>query len=261
MSGNSKIHATAIVAADAVIAADVEIGPYSVIGSQVELGAGCKVGPHVVLNGPTRFGRDNKVFQFASIGEGPQDLSYKGEPTRLEIGDRNTFRECVTIHRGTVKDKGVTRIGSDNLFLAYSHVGHDCIVGDHCVFSNSVGLAGHVEIGDWVNLSAYSGVHQFAKVGSHAFLANNTAATYDIPPYVTAEGRPAVPRIVNEVGLKRRGFTPQQVRNIRNAFRVLYRSNLKLVEATEQLKVLAQTQPEIQAFVVFLERSQRGIAR
>lgn len=255
------IHPTAIVDASAKLAPDVDVGAYAIIGAGVEIGAGTRIGPHAVINGPTRIGRDNAVFQFASIGDAPQDLSYKGEPTRLEIGDRNTFRECVTINRGTVKDKGVTRIGSDNLFLAYSHVAHDCVVGDHCVFSNSVGLAGHVEVGDWVIFGAYSGVHQFAKIGSHAFLANNTAATYDIPPYLTAEGRPAVPRIVNEVGLKRRGFTPEQVRNIRNAFRVLYRSGLKLVEAIEQLNVFAQTQPEIKAFVEFVENSKRGIAR
>jgi UDP-N-acetylglucosamine acyltransferase len=261
MAKSANVHPTAIIADDAVIAADVQIGPYSVIGSQVEIGSGCIIGSHVVISGPTRMGRENRIFQFASIGEGPQDHSYKGEPTRLEIGDRNQFREYVSVHRGTMKDKGVTRIGSDNFLLAYSHVAHDCIVGDHCVLSTFVGLAGHVELGDWVNLSAYSGVHQFCKVGAHAFLANNTAATYDIPPYVTAEGRPAVPRIVNEIGLKRRGFTPAQVRNIRNAFRILYRSGLKLNEATEQLKMIAQTQPEVQAFVVFLERSQRGIAR
>lgn len=255
------IHPTAIVSADAKLAADVDVGAYTVIGAGVEIDAGTRVGPHVVINGPTRIGRENRIFQFASIGDAPQDLSYKGEPTRLEIGDRNTFRECCTMNRGTTKDKGVTRIGSDNLFLAYSHVAHDCTVGNHCVFSNSVGLAGHVEVGDWVIFGAYSGVHQFAKIGSHAFLANNTAATYDIPPYLTAEGRPAVPRIVNEVGLKRRGFTPEQVRNIRNAFRVLYRSGLKLTEAIEQLKVLAQTQTEIQFFVDFIERSKRGIAR
>lgn len=256
-----SIHSTAIIAPDAKLADDVEVGPYTVIGSQVEIGPGCKIGPHAVINGPTLMGRDNRVFQFASIGESPQDLSYKGEPTRLEIADRNTFRECVTVHRGTTKDKGVTRIGSDNLFLAYAHIGHDCHVGNHCVFSNSVGLAGHVEVGDWVNLSAYSGVHQFAKIGSYAFLANNTAATYDVPPYVTAEGRPAVPRIVNEIGLKRRGFTPEQIRNIRNAFRVLYRSGLKLAEAEAKLNELAQTQPELKIFVEFLARSQRGIAR
>ena len=257
----AKIHPTAIVAADAKIASDVEIGAYSIVGAQVEIGPGCVVGPHAVVNGPTRLGSRNRVFQFASIGDAPQDHSYKGEPTRLEIGDDNIFRECVTINRGTKKDKSVTTIGSHNFFLAYSHVGHDCVVGNHCVFSNSVALAGHVEVGDWVIFGAYSGVHQFAKVGAHAFLANNTAATYDIPPYVIAEGRPAEPRVINKVGLERRGFTPEQVRNIRNAFRVLYRSGLKLEEATEQLKALAQTQPEIEPFVVFLERSQRGIAR
>jgi UDP-N-acetylglucosamine acyltransferase len=258
---SNNIHPTASVASSAVLAGDVEIGAYCIIGPQVEIGAGCKIGPHAVVNGPTRMGCDNRVFQFASIGEGPQDLSYKGEPTKLEIGDRNTFREYVSVHRGTTKDRGVTTIGSDNFFLAYSHVAHDCTVGNHCVLSNFVGIAGHVELADWVILSAYSGVHQFCKVGAHAFLANNTAATYDIPPYVTAEGRPAKPRIVNEVGLKRRGFTPVQVRNIRNAFRVLYRRQLSLDEATELLTIAAQSQPEVQLIVDFLANSKRGIAR
>ncbi|MGD9841928.1 MAG: acyl-ACP--UDP-N-acetylglucosamine O-acyltransferase [Steroidobacteraceae bacterium] len=255
------IHPTAIISPDAKLAGDIEIGAYSIVGAGVEIGAETHIGPHVVINGPTKMGVGNKVFQFASIGDAPQDHSYKGEPTRLEIGDRNTFRECVTVNRGTMKDKCVTRIASDNLFLAYSHVAHDCIVGSHCVFSNSVGLAGHVEVGDWVIFGAYAGVHQFAKIGSHAFIANNTAATYDIPPYFTAEGRPAVPRIVNEVGLKRRGFSIEQVRNIRNAFRVLYRSGLKLDEATERLRETAKTQTELQAIVDFLDRSVRGIAR
>jgi len=255
------IHPTAIVSPDAELDPSVEVGAYSIIGPQVKIGAGTRVGPHVIINGPTTIGRDNQFFQFASIGDAPQDHSYKGEPTRLEIGDRNIFRESCTMNRGTTKDRGVTRIGSDNFFLAYTHVGHDCIVGDHCVFSNSVGLAGHVEVGDWVIFGAYSGVHQFARVGSHAFLANNTAATYDVPPYLTAEGRPAVPRIVNEVGLKRRGFSTEQVRNIRNAFRLLYRSGLKLDDATAQLKVIAQTQAEIQPFVDFIESSKRGLAR
>lgn len=255
------IHPTAVIAADAKLGEGVEIGPYTVIGSQVEIGDGCHIGPHAVVNGPTRMGRENRVFQFASIGDAPQDHSYRGEPTRLEIGDRNTFRECCTINRGTAKDKGVTRIGSDNLFLAYTHVGHDCIVGNHNTFSNSAGLAGHVEVGDWVIFGAFSGVHQFCKIGSHAFMANNSAATADIPPYVTAEGRPAKPRIVNEVGLKRRDFTAEQIRNIREAFRILYRSKLKLAEASEQLRALAETQPEVALFVEFIERSERGLAR
>ena len=260
-STGPTIHPTAVVAADAILAPDVEIGSYCTIGPQVEIGAGCRIGPHAVINGPTRMGRDNRVFQFASIGEGPQDLSYKGEPTRLEIGDRNTFREYVSVHRGTTKDRGVTKIGSDNFFLAYSHVAHDCTVGNHCVLSNFVGIAGHVELDDWVILSAYAGVHQFCKVGAHAFLANNTAATYDIPPYVIAEGRPAKPRVVNQVGLMRRGFTQSQVRNIRNAFRALYRQQLSLTEATEVLTISAKTQPEVQLIVDFLARSNRGIAR
>lgn len=261
MTATPKIHPTAIVAPDAVLAPDVEIGAYCTIGAHVEIGSGCKIGPHAVVHGPTKMGRDNRVFQFASIGEGPQDLSYKGEPTRLEIGDRNTFREYVSVHRGTTKDRSLTKIGSDNFFLAYSHVGHDCTVGNHCVLSNFTGLAGHVELDDWVILSAYSGVHQFCKIGAHAFLANNTAATYDVPPYVTAEGRPAKPRIVNEVGLRRRGFNPAQIRNIRNAFRALYRQQLSLAEATEILTLSAKTQPEVQLMVDFLKRSQRGIAR
>jgi UDP-N-acetylglucosamine acyltransferase len=255
------IHPTAIVDPTARLSADVEIGAYTVIGAHVELGARCRIGPHVVINGPTVMGEDNQVFQFASLGDAPQDHSYKGEPTRLVIGDRNVFRECATINRGTMKDKGVTTIGSDNLFLAYTHVAHDCVVGSHCVFSNSVALAGHVEVGDWVIFGGYSGVHQFARIGSHAFLANNTAATYDVPPYVTAEGRPAEPRIVNEVGLKRRGFAPEQVRNIRNAFRILYRSGLKLEEATEKLRELSATQPELVPFVAFIDNSKRGLAR
>jgi UDP-N-acetylglucosamine acyltransferase len=258
---SNNIHPTASVDSSAVLADDVEIGAYCIIGPQVEIGSGCKIGPHAVVNGPTRMGSDNRVFQFASIGEGPQDLSYKGEPTKLEIGDRNTFREYVSVHRGTTKDRGITKVGSDNFFLAYSHVAHDCTVGDHCVLSNFVGIAGHVELADWVILSAYSGVHQFCKMGAHSFLANNTAATYDIPPYIIAEGRPAKPRIVNEVGLKRRGFTPVQVRNIRNAFRVLYRNQLSLDEATELLTITAQSQPEVQLIVDFLASSKRGIAR
>ena len=261
MTRSKLIHPTAVIADDARLADDVQVGPYAVIGPHVELGPRCIVGPHALVNGPTKMGADNRIFQFASIGEGPQDLSYKGEPTRLEVGDRNIFREYVSVHRGTTKDKGVTRIGSDNMFLAYSHVGHDCIVGNRCVFSNFVGLAGHVEVDDWVIFSAYSGAHQFCKIGAHAFLANNTAVTYDIPPYVLAEGRPAEPRIVNETGLKRRGFTPEQVRNIRNAFRVLYRSDLKLEVAAASLREIAKEQAEIVPMVEFLDRSQRGIAR
>ena len=208
----------------------------------------------------------NQIFQFASIGAAPQDLKYKGEPTRLEIGDRNVFRENCTINRGTTKDQLVTRIGSDNLFMTGSHVGHDCVIGSHCVFANYATLGGHVQIGDWVHMGGFAGVHQFCKVGAHAFIANNTAVTRDVPPFVMAVGRPAEPHSVNAEGLKRRGFTAEQIRNIRDAYRDLYRSGLKLVEATEELDAPAPTQPELAAVRGFLNdttprRERVGIVR
>lgn len=249
------IHPTALIAPDASIAPDVEVGPYTVIGAGVVIGAGTWIGPHVVIDGPTTIGRENKIFQFASIGAAPQDLKYRGEPTRLEIGDRNCFRENCTINRGTTKDQLVTRIGHDNLFMAGSHVGHDSSIGSHCVFANYATLGGHVEIGDWVHLGGFAGVHQFCKVGPHAFIANNTAVTRDVPPFVMAVGRPAEPHSVNAEGLKRRGFTPEQIRNIREAYKTLYRSQLKLAQATEQLTQRAAAQPEIEPLVAFLNES------
>ena len=255
------IHPTAIVSPQATLASDVEVGPYSIIGAGVEIGPGCIVGPHVVIKGPTRIGTGNHFYQFASIGDAPQDLKYKGEPTRLEIGDRNVFRESCTMNRGTAHDHGVTRIGNDNLFMAYTHVAHDCVVGNKCVFANCATLGGHVHVGDWVILAGFSGVHQFCKVGQHAFLANNAAVTRDVPPYVMAVGQPARPHSINTNGLKRRGFTAQQIQNIRHAYKVLYRSKLKLAEATRQLEELALTQSEIQPFVEFLEASRRSLVR
>jgi UDP-N-acetylglucosamine acyltransferase len=249
------IHPTALIAADASLAPDVEVGAYSVIGPGVTIGAGTWVGPHVVIEGPTTIGRDNHIFQFASIGAAPQDLKYRGEPTRLEIGDRNTFRENCTINRGTTKDQLVTRIAHDNLFMAGSHVGHDCVIGSHCVFANYATLGGHVELGDWVHMGGFSGVHQFCKVGAHAFIANNTAVTRDVPPFVMAVGRPAEPHSVNSEGLKRRGYTAEQIRHIRDAYRILYRSQLKLQEATEQLVQRAAAQPELEPLVAFLNDS------
>ena len=249
------------IAPDAELAADVEVGPFSIIGPGVRIGPGCRIGPHAVINGPTTLGRDNKVFQFASVGDAPQDKKYRGEPTRLEVGDGNVFREFCSINRGTATGRGVTRIGDDNLFMAYSHVGHDCIVGSHCVMSNCTALAGHVELGDWVILSGYSGVHQFCKVGAHSFLANNAAVTRDVPPYLLVAGTPVEPKGVNSEGLKRRGFSAAQIANIRNAYRLLYRSGLKLAEATEQLQALAAQQPELLPFVQFLAASERSIVR
>ncbi len=250
-----SIHSTAIIAADAQIDSDVEIGAYTVVGSGVVIGKGCRIGPHVVIQGPTTLGQDNQIFQFASIGAAPQDLKYKGEPTRLEVGDRNIFRENCTINRGTTKDQLVTQIGSDNLFMTGSHVGHDCVIGSHCVFANYGTLGGHVHVGDWVHMGGFAGVHQFCKVGAHAFIANNTAVTRDVPPFVMAVGRPAEPHSVNAEGLKRRGFTPDQIRNIREAYRVLYRSGMKLVEATEELTRRLQSQAELKPFVDFLNDS------
>jgi len=255
------IHPTAVIAIDAVLADGVEVGPYTVIGPGVEVGHGTKIGPHVVVEGPTRIGAGNRIFQFASVGADPQDKKYRGETTRLEIGDRNVIRECVTLHRGTVQDNGVTRIGDDNLFMAYAHVAHDCVIGSHCVLANQATLAGHVHIGDWVIMGGFSGIHQFGRIGSHAFIANNAAVTRDVPPFVMAVGQPADAHSINAEGLKRRGFTPEQVRNIRAAFRVLYRSGLKLAEATARLEALARDQPELLPLVEFLPQASRGIVR
>jgi UDP-N-acetylglucosamine acyltransferase len=257
----SAIDPRAIISPKAELAADVTVGPYTVIGEGVVIGAGTWIGPHAVINGPTTIGAGNRIFQFASVGEGPQDLKYKGEPTRLVIGDRNVFREFTTINRGTVGGGGVTTVGSDNLFMAYTHVAHDCVVGNRIVMANYATLAGHVHIGDWVIMGGYSGIHQFTKVGAHAFLGNNAAVTRDVPPYVMAVGSPAVPHSINSEGLKRRGFTPEQIRNLKNAYRVLYRSELKLADAMIELSKRAETQPELKPFVDFIGESTRSLVR
>jgi len=255
------IDVRAVISPRAQLAADVDVGPFSVIGADVEIGPGTWVGPHAVINGPTRIGAGNKIFQFASLGDAPQDKKYQGEPTRLDIGDRNVFRECVTVNRGTTHGAGVTRIGDDNLLMAYAHVAHDCQLGDKIVMSNCATLGGHVEIGDWVIMGGLSAVHQFTKVGAHCFIANNAAVTRDVPPYVMAVGQPAEPHSVNSEGLKRRGFTAEQILNIRRGYRLLYRSGLKLKAALEQLETVAVTQPEIRPFVEFIKRSERSIVR
>ena len=251
----------AIVDPGAELDPDVEVGPFAVIGAGVRIAAGSWIGSHAVIKGPTTLGRNTRVFQFASIGDAPQDRKYAGEPTRLEVGDRNVFREFCTINRGTAGGRGVTTIGDDGLFMAYSHVAHDCIVGNQCIMSNCTALAGHVQLGDWVILSGYSAIHQFCKIGSHAFLANNAAVTRDVPPYLLVAGSPAEPKGVNSEGLKRRGFTPEQIANIKGAYRLFYRSGLKLAEATAELKALVATQPEIAPFVDFLAASERSIIR
>lgn len=256
-----SIDPRAVVAPSAQVADDAEIGPFAVIGPGVTIGPRCWIGPHVVVNGPTVLGADNRIFQFASIGEAPQDKKYRGEPTRLVVGERNVFREYVTVNRGTVTGIGETRIGNDNLLLAYSHVAHDCVLGNNIVLSNVVNLAGHVELGDWVIMSGYAGSHQFCKIGAHAFIGNNTSVIRDIPPYVLATGHPAEPRSVNIEGLKRRGFSEEQIRAIRNAYRVLYRSELKLEDALVQLREMAAEHDCLAIFVDFIARSTRSLAR
>jgi UDP-N-acetylglucosamine acyltransferase len=251
----------AIVSPQAELAADVAVGPFSIIGPEVRIGPGTVVGPHVVINGPTTIGAGNRIYQFASLGDAPQDKKYAGEPTRLEIGDRNIFRESCTLNRGTIHDKGVTRVGDDNLFMAYSHVAHDCVVGCNTVFANCVSLAGHVEIGDWVILGGLSAVHQHCRVGAHAFLAGGSIVTRDVPPYVMVAGNHAVPHAINSEGLKRRGFTEEQVRGIREAYRLVYRCDLKLSEALARLEPSAAERPELRWFVDFIRSSTRSIVR
>jgi len=257
----SSIDPRAVVSPKAELAADVVVGAYTVIGDGVKIGAGTWIGPHAVINGPTTLGSGNKIFQFASIGDAPQDLKYKGEPTRLEVGDRNVFREFTTMNRGTVSGGGVTTIGSDNLFMAYSHVAHDCRVGNKCVMANYATLGGHAVLGDWVIMGGYAGVHQFTKIGAHAFLANDTKVTRDVPPYLMVVGSPSEPHSINSEGLKRRGFTPEQIRNLKNAYRVLYRSEMKLADAVAELKSRSATQPELKIFVDFIGESTRSLVR
>jgi UDP-N-acetylglucosamine acyltransferase len=251
----------ALVSPQAELATDVEVGPFTVIGPNVRIGARTRIGPHVVINGPTVIGADNHFFQFASIGDAPQDKKYRGEPTRLEIGDRNVFRESCTVNRGTTHDQGVTRVGNDNLFMAYTHVAHDCQLGSRIVMANCATLGGHVHMGDWVIMGGLAAVHQFCKIGAHAFIANNAAVTRDVPPYLMAVGQPAAPHSVNSEGLKRRDFSAAQIRNIREAFRTLYRRGLPLAEALEQLTAAAATQPELRSFVEFIASSTRSLIR
>jgi UDP-N-acetylglucosamine acyltransferase len=261
----TKIHPTAIVDPKAQLDSSVEIGPYSMVGPHVTIGAGTVVGPHVVIEGHTTIGRDNKFFQFSSIGAAPQDKKWAGEPTRLEIGDRNTIREFCTFNTGTVQDKGVTRLGNDNWMSAYVHLAHDCQVGSNTIFSNNAQLAGHVEVGDWAILSGFAGVHQFCKIGAHAFIGMYTSLTQDVPPFVLVSGNPAGARGVNIEGLKRRGFTRPQIDAVRNAYKTVYRSGLTLEEAKATLAKDQQEATEgaepIGAMLEFLGVATRGIVR
>jgi UDP-N-acetylglucosamine acyltransferase len=251
----------AIIHPGAQLADAVSVGPFSIIGPNVSIGPRTLIGPHVVIDGHTSIGADNKISPFASIGGPPQDKKYAGEPTRLEIGERNVFRESCTVNRGTTHDKGVTRIGDDNLLMAYTHIAHDCIIGNKTVFANCAALGGHVQIGDWVIIGGLAAIHQFVKVGAHAFLGGQSALTRDIPPYVMAAGNPTVPHSVNAEGLKRRGFDAGQIRNIKNAYRIVFRSDLKLSEAIARLEPMAAEHAELRPFLEFIQGSTRSLVR
>lgn len=255
------IHERAVVSPDARVHGEVTIGPYAIISADVEIGAGTRIEAHVVVKGPTVIGADNHIFQFASIGDDPQDKKYAGESTTLTIGDRNTIRECCTINRGTSQDRGDTSIGNDNWIMAYAHIAHDCVVGDNTIFANNASIAGHVRVGDWAILGGFTTSHQFCHIGPHALTSMFTYITRDIPAYVVVSGRPAVPRGVNAEGLKRRGFSAEQIRNIREAYRVLYRRGLKLEDAKQALAERAETQEELTLFLASLNGSSRGFVR
>lgn len=255
------IHPTAIVDPGARLGANVEIGAYSIIGPQVEIGDNTVVGPHVVITGHTRIGCDNRIFQFCSLGEVPQDKKYAGEPTRLEIGNRNTIRESCTFNLGTVQDAGVTRIGDDNWIMAYVHIAHDCQVGNKCTFANNASLAGHVVVDDWTILGGFTGVHQFCRIGAHVMTAVSSVILQDVPPYLMAAGNTAQPYGINVEGLKRRGFGPDAIMALKRAYRTIYKSGLLLEEAKAKLVDEARTNPELQLFVDFFAQSRRGIIR
>ena len=255
------IHASAIIDPTAHVGNNVSIGAFSIIGADVIIGDDCWIGPHVVISGPTHIGRENRIFQFSSIGEAPQDLKYNGEPTLLEIGDRNVIREYATFNRGTVTGNGKTVVGDDNLFMAYTHVAHDCIIGDHAIMANAASLAGHVEVGDYAILGGFTLVHQFTQVGKHAFCGLGTVVSQDIPPYATAAGNRARTAGINKEGLKRRGFSSELIRALHKSYRLMVKSKLPRDEAVAELQPLIEAFPEVDYMVQFIVNSKRGITR
>lgn len=255
------IHPQAIVDPSARLAEDVEVGPWTLIGPDVEIGAGTRIASHVVIKGPTRIGEGNQIFQFATIGEDCQDKKYAGEPTRLEIGDHNVFREGCTVHRGTVQDEGITRIGSHNLLMAYAHVAHDCVMGDNIILANNAALAGHVHVGDHAILGGFTAVHQFCRIGAHVMCGAGTVVLKDIPAYVMATGNSARPHGINLEGLRRRGFDAEALGALRRAYKTIYRKGLTVDQALQELRLLAQEQPAVQLLIESLETSTRGIVR
>lgn len=261
MNVKNAIHSTSIIDPGAELADDVQVGPYAVIGPGVQIGPGCTIGAHTNIKGPTTLGANNHIYPFASIGDDPQDKKFAGESTRLEIGSDNTFREYCTINRGTIQDEGVTRIGSDNWLMAYTHVAHDCQLGDHIVMANGATLGGHVRLGDYAMCSAFACVHQFCRIGAHSFLGAYAGINLDVPPYILVFGQPPAPRGINSEGLRRRDFSKDNIKNLKEAYRILYRSNLRAAEAVVQLAELGQEQPELGILVEFLEHSERGVIR
>jgi UDP-N-acetylglucosamine acyltransferase len=261
----AKIHPTAIVDPAAQLEDDVEVGAYTLIGPDVSIGAGTRVGPHVVIDGITHIGRENTIYQFSSIGAPPQDKKYAGEPTRLEIGDRNTIREFCTFNRGTSQDVGVTRLGNDNWIMAYVHLAHDCQIGNHTIFANNAQLAGHVHVGDWAIMGGFSNVHQFCKIGAHAMVGMSTSLTQDVPPFVILSGNPAAAHGINSEGLKRRGFSQEAINAIRHAYKLIYKSGLTLDQAKAALQEQELAAPEFEPYMKllreFLENVTRGIVR
>ena len=255
------IHPTAIVHPGARLAPDVGIGAYSIVGEHVEIGAGTDIGPHVVIAGHTRIGEGNRIYQFCSIGEAPQDKKYAGEPTRLEIGDRNTIREFCTFNCGTAQDAGVTRLGNDNWIMAYVHLAHDCQVGNATIFANNAQLAGHVHVGDWAILGGFTVVHQFVRIGAHSITAMGTILLQDLPPFVMAAGNPAEPRGINAEGLRRRGFAVDSVAAVKRAFKSLYKNGLTLEDARRVIAGDVAAAPELGLLADFLAASGRGIIR
>src|SRR6056297_2396775 len=255
------IHPSAIIDPDASLADGVSVGPWSVIGPHVEIGAGSVIEPHVVIRGPTRIGRDNHIYQFSSVGEATPDLKHRNDPPSLIMGDRNTVREGVTIHRGTIQDCGETRIGDDNLFMAYVHIGHDSMIGSHTVLVNNAALAGHVHVGDWAVLSGHTLVHQFCKIGAHSFSGMQTAIGKDVPAYITVSGSPAEAKTINSEGLRRRGFSSDAINALRRAFKILYRQGLTLDIAIQRLEGVFAGSAEVKVLIDSLRASERGIVR
>jgi UDP-N-acetylglucosamine acyltransferase len=255
------IHPTAIIDPRAQLAPDVEVGAYSIIGPDVKIDSGTRISAHVVIEGPTSIGKDNQIYQFASLGAAPQDKKYAGEPTRLEIGDSNTIREFCTFNRGTVQDAGATRIGNDNWVMAYVHIAHDCQVANHTILANNSSLAGHVHLADYAILGGFTLVHQFCKIGAHVITAVNSVVFKDVPPYVTAAGYDASPHGINSEGLKRRGFSAERIAVIKRAYKTLYRTGLTLEEARAALVEQSKDVPDLGILLDFLNTSTRGIIR